>query len=373
MPTTESDGSLKAIRSAVGRREIVVFEHVCGGGVWPGPLSAELTRQAQAILRHLVQGFLALGGRVSTCVDGRLAEEEGPAKRLLLEGAVADVERGIDVDPQRLHVLPVDQPSRVGAVFDALARQAGLAIVVAPCQNRALTRWLARLDGLGVPSLNARPEAAELCCDKQRLIQHLQQAGVAVPPLQDPETAELEHPCVLKPRWGDGCERTRRVPAGGQVPPGLRRGRILQREVFGTAASVTFLIHGSRRRALPAGWQVIEARDGRLSYEGGILPLDPALQQRARVLGEQTLDAVPGLHGYVGVDLVLGDEPSADWVIEVNPRVTMSLVGLQRLCRDALLGALLEPEVELSWWPGPVRFGPAGEVRALDGSGGDSA
>ena len=38
---------------------------------------------------------------------------------------------------------------------------------------------------------------------------------------------------------------------------------------------------------------------------------------------------MPGLQGYVGVDVVLGEETS--WLIEINPRPTTSYVGLRRV------------------------------------------
>ena len=38
---------------------------------------------------------------------------------------------------------------------------------------------------------------------------------------------------------------------------------------------------------------------------------------------------MPGLQGYVGVDLVLGEETC--WLIEINPRPTTSYVGLRRV------------------------------------------
>ena len=44
--------------------------------------------------------------------------------------------------------------------------------------------------------------------------------------------------------------------------------------------------------------------------------MPPALAERAVRLAEHAVAAVPGLFGYVGVDLVLGDQ--ADFVIEID-------------------------------------------------------
>ena len=101
---------------------------------------------------------------------------------------------------------------------------------------------------------------------------------------------------------------------------------ILQPFVAGQAASVAFLI-GSHQvlPLLPAKQQLSE--DGRFHYRGGIVPLPQDLADRAVRLARRAVAAVPGLRGYVGVDLVLGDEGES--VIEVNPRLTTSYLGLR--------------------------------------------
>ena len=75
------------------------------------------------------------------------------------------------------------------------------------------------------------------------------------------------------------------------------------------------------------------------------------------------------MKGYVGVDIVLGDAPdgSADWVIEINPRLTTSYVGLRALARGNLAGVLLavvqrEALPELGWHEGTVAWSADGAV-----------
>ncbi len=82
--------------------------------------------------------------------------------------------------------------------------------------------------------------------------------------------------------------------------------------------------------------------DGRLRYLGGELPLAAGLAERARSLAERALAAMPAAVGYVGVDLVLGREPdgSEDVVIEINPRLTTSYVGLRAAARINLAEAM---------------------------------
>jgi hypothetical protein len=112
--------------------------------------------------------------------------------------------------------------------------------------------------------------------------------------------------------------------------------------------------------ALPPATQEL-SRDGRFRYLGGRLPLPAPLANRAIALAERAVRTVPGLLGYVGVDLVLVEKPEGDRVIEINPRLTTSYLGLRRLVRGNLASALWriargEIIAPLQWYQQQVRF-----------------
>ena len=78
---------------------------------------------------------------------------------------------------------------------------------------------------------------------------------------------------------------------------------------------------------------------------------------------------MPGLAGYFGVDLVLGASADGrdDIVIEINPRLTTSYVGLRKLARGNLMQALLavasgQPLPPLEWRTEEVRFHADGRI-----------
>jgi predicted ATP-grasp superfamily ATP-dependent carboligase len=138
--------------------------------------------------------------------------------------------------------------------------------------------------------------------------------------------------------------------------------------VPGYAASVAFLIGPSQRLALLPAAQNLST-DGRFHYLGGSMPLPADLAQRALRLASQAVEAVPGLSGYVGVDLVLGpnDDASEDWVIEINPRLTTSYIGLRVLAKANLAEAMLrvvggEMMPPLDWHRGAVHFKTDGTI-----------
>src|SRR5205823_2257857 len=136
--------------------------------------------------------------------------------------------------------------------------------------------------------------------------------------------------------------------------------------VEGMPASVVFFVGPQEAIALPPASQKLSV-DGRFRYRGGRLPLGAYLANRAVLLARQAIEAVSGLQGYVGVDLVLGSEAvgSRDWLIEINPRPTTSYVGLRALARLNLAQALVsvvegKRVCELEWHSAQVMFGPDG-------------
>src|SRR4029079_326018 len=124
------------------------------------------------------------------------------------------------------------------------------------------------------------------------------------------------------------------------APPAYAWARRLESYVPGLAASVALLCAPVGRIRLALCKQRI-SEDGRLRYLGGELPLSAGLAERARTLANRAVAAMPAAIGYVGVDLVLGREPdgSADAVIEINPRLTTSYVGLRTAATMNMAGS----------------------------------
>ena len=186
----------------------------------------------------------------------------------------------------------------------------------------------------------------------------------------------MSFPLVLKPRHGAGSQATFLVGGGEEWPSCVTAANaecwagasLVQPFVWGLPASAGFLIGGPEPVALlPAGQDL--SQDGRFRYLGGSLPLPPALATRAVGLAKRALVTVPGLRGYIGVDLVLGNAADGrdDWVIEINPRLTTSYVGLRALAQTNLAEAMLQAARGLSvatmcWRKALVRFEAGGQV-----------
>jgi predicted ATP-grasp superfamily ATP-dependent carboligase len=140
---------------------------------------------------------------------------------------------------------------------------------------------------------------------------------------------------------------------------------VLQGYVRGVPASVSLLADGVGAVALAANAQSVRAARP-FAYRGGATPLDHPLAGRAMETALRACRALPGLRGYVGVDLVLTESEAV--VIEVNPRLTTSYLGLRAALEGNLAALALAACAGTLPAPPPlrrrVRFSAAGRVVA---------
>jgi predicted ATP-grasp superfamily ATP-dependent carboligase len=287
-----------------------------------------------------------------TCAQADAPPSLAAEGRAMLSAVMEDFAQFSDV--RSLHPGQ-DEEAR----FKDLAARADFALVIAPEFDDLLASRCRWVEEAGGKLLGCSQPAIQLTADKLRLAAHLRECGVPTPEtwLAGPAAASAgEGVTISKPRFGAGSQSIRMVRRPEDAPPDF----IVQPYVSGMAASIAFLIgQHDIVPLLPARQKLSD--DGTFRYLGGVIPIADGLHKRATSLGCRAVQSVPGLSGYVGVDLVLADRPEGDAVIEINPRLTTSYIGLRQLTKCNLAAALLRCGQgtkigHINWLPGSIDF-----------------
>jgi predicted ATP-grasp superfamily ATP-dependent carboligase len=332
-----------------------LYEWVTGGGLVEelSPLPASLLAEGQAMLTALAADFAALpDAHVTVLKDARL--DAFPLQRC----------RTVEINSRREHQGEIAR----------WAERADYCVVIAPEFDGLLRRTAQMVCEAGGKLLGPGDEFIALAANKHNTAQRLASAGVPVPQAvlleadQEDLPKDFNYPAVLKPLEGAGSQHTYLVDSHLDQPPPYPWPRRLEEYHPGTAASVAVLCGPGVVIPLAPCRQHL-SRDSRFTYLGGSLLWETDLAQRATRLAERALAALPAALGYMGIDLVLGqaDDGSQDVVIEVNPRLTTSYVGLRAMTDHNLAGAILQaahgelPEIEFR--RDPLEFSVSGAVR----------
>jgi predicted ATP-grasp superfamily ATP-dependent carboligase len=315
---------------------------------------------------------------------------EGAAMRILLyeyytagaepadavEAAQVAVHRALAaalaVDLGRLggHEVRLASAYAPNALADDLA-WAEAALLLAPETDDRLVELAERFEAAGARLLGPTAAAIRLVSDRMGLTLALGEAGLPAPrawtiDFERADQAErltrrLGFPVVVKPLAGAGGRGARLVAAPDELADAVAHVRaatawdsfLLQEYVPGLAAGAGVLVAGGQ--ALPLGlWGALLSAPPGLVVERCATPLDHPSVAAALELARRAALAVPGLQGYVEVDLVLAERGPV--LLEVAARPTLGTLALRRSRRLNLAALILDaclaerlPDVR--FWP----------------------
>lgn len=311
-------------RHRLFRAGILVYEFASGGGFGSTRPPPAILAEGRAMRDALCADLAAAGLAVTT-----VATPGAPA--------VAGI--------PCITASPASSPADFLACHAADYRALWL---IAPESEGIAARLSASLEQRNTTMLGCSSHGIALAGSKSSALARLAAAGVATVPTWPLANAPLaSHDLwVVKPDSGCGCEGMARLAAADVPARGDGAGptAIAQPWLNGRPLSLSLLITGERTELLSVNHQHISiGPDGSLALLGlsRCHDLSPALREQLAALGRRIVAAIPGLAGFIGVDLILTTEQRAV-VLEVNPRVTSAYVGLSQLLGRNLAGDIVK-------------------------------
>lgn len=309
--------------------QFLVYEHVSGGGFANEKLSPSVLSEGYGMLRSLVSDFKVAGHDVTTLLDSRLNAFNPPieADNMVLISSSNELNRNL---------------GKLSGTVDAV-------YVIAPESSQTLKKLVELVENSGGLSLNSQIGAIRKASNKMTTYEVLEKRRLMVP-----ETVmidlnenvqqikriirELGFPLVFKPIDGVGCcglsvvkdESHMVVAVKKIVKESLSKHFIAQRLIEGISVSASVISTGEKALSITLNKQMVTLASPyeKSCYSGGIVPFDHVLEDEALKAAQTAVKSISGLRGYVGVDMVL--TRNGPFVIEVNPRLTTSYIGLRK-------------------------------------------
>ena len=328
--------------------KILIYEHTSSGGYAGQLISNGILSEGFGMLRTVTSDFKAADHEITVLLDGRISKLNPPIS--------ADC------------TVPIFYPQEARNFLTKIAKINDAVLVVAPETAQNLQSLVELVEKTGKVSLNSESTAISKVANKTILYQALKKNHVPIPKtaslrvnddLAEVKRAiknELSYPVLFKPADGISCSGLSIVKEEAQAEKAIERIKaesselnfVAQEFIEGEAASVSLLCAKCKAYAISLNQQTIKIGSPAETscYEGGSVPFDHPLKQEAFAMAEKVGDVFEGLRGYVGVDLVLAKDKV--FVVDVNPRLTTSYVGLSRVAdfnvAEAMVNAIMKSD-----------------------------
>ena len=223
-------------------------------------------------------------------------------------------------------------------------------LVIAPEEDFILYDIVNFIEKKGVGIIGSSSDAVMTCSDKFKMYESLKGK---VPIIETEKVFfnevdnynQFNNKRILKPADGVSCSGVHVVSSNDEMKKAASLIEtdlpyfIIQNFIEGTSASVSLISNGSEAVPLSLNFQDIHFSDDGINYNGGQVPLTHELEDEAKKAAKRAVEAIDGLKGYVGVDVILGDEVH---LVEINSRITTPYVALRCLLDFNLGDAILD-------------------------------
>lgn len=364
--------------------KIAVLEWICGGGMHAIKIEEipdSLFYEGRAMLLCLIEQLAAAGNQVSTAIDSRLdlggIQIPDSVRLVVLSSLISSADNNDPID------------ATIGK-WKQLAKSCDLSIVIAPEIDGILQRCIQSMIEADLPLINCCGAFLDNSASKRLTAMRMTGQGVPTPTsisadkfdaayISSAQLISATGLWCVKPELGAGCDGLH-IGNADEILEVVQQleakdAWIVQPWLEGQAFSCSAIVDSQGRADwLPLVTQrlqtaLLRGQTATRLYCGGQLispgkqhpPID-LLNETLRVLNEAESGRALG---WVGVDLLL--RPNGQWVvIEVNPRLTTSIIGLsnastvnlaQRLI-DAFQGKDCSPLLQSQW--SEVEFSPTG-------------
>lgn len=313
---------------------LFVTEFITGGGLANDPLPESLKQEGQSMLQAVLNDCSRLHDlQLVTTRDARVDFD------LKHDIQVHQVEDSIDYMQQ----------------LSLVASQCDTTWVIAPESEGVLQSIISHLANEKVMLINCDAESIGIAADKLTCAVYLAEHDIlTIECLSQDQLVSYQNQVMIKRRYGVSCDGLMRCDNGKEALQQIDNFDqwVVQPYVQGRHLSMSVLCSNDSVKVASMNEQIfINEKQPRLKVcSVNAMSVTKETQQ----LAENIFSALPGLRGYVGVDIIQNDK--GYYVVDINPRLTSSYVGLcdvlninpAKLCIESVVKNKLPGQIPLN-------------------------
>ena len=308
--------------------KLFVYEHITSGALADQALPNSLAQEGDSMLTAILQD---------------LSEQPQIELIILRDGRLNKITKL----PLNTHeIFWVQHSTQFEEQWEKALQQSDNVFVIAPETDEQLTKIQDDIVSVGKTYLGSSQESTLISTDKLRCFQHLLLHDIPAVKTEkalhwQTDNSDTADGVIIKPIDGAGCLDTVLFQTEEAASDYLQKvsldqlpSLIVQPYIKGTAASLSLFISDNKARILSTNRQQIKQQPPQLIFSGSevnAISTDELSPITAQNLANDIHKALPGLWGFVGIDLVL--TPLGPIVIEINPRLTTSYIGLKSILK----------------------------------------
>lgn len=250
-----------------------------------------------------------------------------------------------------IHCNPVELEEDLMEWIDKNVSNYDACLVIAPEEDFILHEITYLIEKKGVCIIGSSSNAVKICSDKYVMYEALKDhvpiiktEKIYFDDINKHKVFNNENK-VVKPADGVSCSGVQIINNSKELKKAASMLQtnlpyfVVQDFVEGTSASVSLISNGKEAIPLSLNLQDIELTGDGINYNGGKVPLNHELADEAKEIAKKAAESINGLKGYVGVDMILGDEVH---LVEINSRITTPYVALRDIINFNLGDAILD-------------------------------
>jgi tyramine---L-glutamate ligase len=308
-------------------------------------------------MRLLVFEFITGGGMIGASLPPTLLREGAMMRDALIAdlSLVPEIELSLTRDsrcdwPLTEFTYHRIEPCDGEIWFDYFQRAlANVDVVwpIAPENDHALEKLAQLARTAGKKVVLSDSEALAICASKLKTSIALRRAGVnVVSTYRLPGKANvLTGKFVSKPDDGSGGQGIRLWPNGGAafqaISPDHQYPQVIQPWCAGESLSFSLLCAQGDALLISVNRQHVSCNDEAVSVDGITINAYSRDDANCQSLARQIARVLPGLWGYIGVDLIRSKNGTLT-VLEINPRLTTSYCGLREALGINVAGLVMQ-------------------------------